>query len=102
MQEHNTEAPILARLTKGEFKALISILEKYGMRGLLSIAWELAELNHVSENGSLSEKARAERVSRELGALIERMDGFEELEHGDSLYTQRCENVERGFTKGGE
>jgi hypothetical protein len=72
--------PVLASLTKTEFKAVISIFRKHAMKGFLTIAVELAQFNLTREDLPPAHRVRAERISRELSALIERMDGFEELE----------------------
>ena len=74
--------PYLAKLTKTEFNAVTTILRKYGVKGLLSTVWELADFNLKNPNNCPADTDRAERVVRELGALIERLQGFEELING--------------------
>jgi hypothetical protein len=69
----------LANLTKEEFNVVIGLVQKYGIKGLLGTVLELAQYNYNKENSPRAEKARAERIARELSALIERMEGFEEL-----------------------
>jgi hypothetical protein len=73
----------LASLTKTEFAAVTGIMKKYGIKGLLTTALEIAQFNLNKESCQGADKARAERVTRELGALIERLQGFEELSRGE-------------------
>jgi hypothetical protein len=72
--------PYLASMSKTEFETLTDIFHQFGVKGLLCTVHELADFNLHRKNITLQEKARAERVAREIAALIERMDGFEELE----------------------
>jgi hypothetical protein len=74
----------LSILTKPEFTAITSILKKHGVKGLLTTVLEIAQFNSASGSPLvlLRSKATAELVTRELGALIERLEGFEELTHG--------------------
>jgi hypothetical protein len=73
----------LAELSESEWDAVMSITQKCGTRGLLVIVLEMAEINSnkILQADSVR-RNRGERIARELGALIERMDGFEELEMG--------------------
>jgi hypothetical protein len=73
----------LASLTKTEFAAVTGIMKKYGIKGLLTTVLEIAQFNLNKETCQAADKARAERVARELGALIERLQGFEELSPGE-------------------
>jgi hypothetical protein len=74
----------LASLTKTEFAAVTGIMKKYGIKGLLTTVLEIAQFNlNLKETCQAADKARAERVARELGALIERLQGFEELSRGE-------------------
>ena len=72
----------LSNLSKTEFSAVLSILKKHGIKGLLGIVLELAQFNLRRSSIPADHHARAERVERELGALIERLDGFEDLIYG--------------------
>jgi hypothetical protein len=72
----------LSTLTKPEFSAITAILKKHGVKGLLTTVLEIAQFNLNKETGQTADKARAELVTRELGSLIERLEGFEELTHG--------------------
>ena len=69
----------LASLTDQEFKVVAGLMPKLGFKGLLGIVWELAEFRRLKGDKS-AEQTRSERIARELGALIERLDGFESLE----------------------
>jgi hypothetical protein len=75
--EETSEYSYLANLTKGEFKAVTQILKKYGVKGLLGTVLELAQFNLNRENIPAADKARAERVTKELAALIERLQEAE-------------------------
>lgn len=73
--------PYLASMNKSEFDAFLGMLHDFGVRGLLRAVHEVSDfILYDRKDPSPEEKSRAERISRELGAFIERMDDFEELQ----------------------
>jgi hypothetical protein len=75
----------LPLLTKTEMRALLSIVKKFGVRGLLGSVLEIAQFNvHQNPNISDTDKATAELVAREFGAAFDRVDGFQELVTGST------------------
>lgn len=84
MRKHPSETrgyPYLSSMSKDEFDTFMGLLHDFGVRGLLTAVHEISDfILYDRQNPSPGEKSRAERISRELGAFITRMDGFEELE----------------------
>ena len=84
MREYPSETrvyPYLASMSKSEFDAFLGMLHDFGVRGLVTAVHEVSDfIRYDRKDPSPKEKLRAERIARELGAFIERMDGFEELQ----------------------
>lgn len=78
----STQYSYLNQLTKTECRALLGLLRKYGVKGFLTLGVEMSQFKMNQNDCPAPDKARAERIARELSALIERLEGFEELIKG--------------------
>jgi hypothetical protein len=71
----------LTELTKAEFRAVVGIAGKHGIKGLIGTVMELAKWKALHPKNPV-EGERAERVHYELEQALERLEGYEELLSG--------------------